>query len=235
MKVSHQVSNKCFTLIELMVVIAIIGILITMLIPALSKAREATRSAVCLSNQKQVGIAIMTYSDSGDEIMPQIDKIDRFLLGRGDNGDLNSVWLCPSRPANPSYVTEEKPICYSFNKNGLSWVGQKKHSEIVNTSSTLIMGDGKINMPWGAWIMIDGDANLWGYESWQDENVFYAANHNLDDSAYVPNANIDSQGGVSGLRYRHYQEKSINALFFDGHAVKKTKNNLIKRNFIASW
>lgn len=55
---------KRFTLLELMVVIAIIGILITLLMPSLSQAREKGRAAVCLSNYKQ--LAMLNYSFAGD-------------------------------------------------------------------------------------------------------------------------------------------------------------------------
>ena len=57
---------KKFTLLELMVVIAIIGILITMLMPSLSQAREKGRSAVCLSNYKQLGLLNFTFSNDND-------------------------------------------------------------------------------------------------------------------------------------------------------------------------
>ena len=56
-----------FTLIELMVVVAIIGVLVSLLLPVLGKARHRARIAVCLSNQRQVGTAIFLYVDDNDD------------------------------------------------------------------------------------------------------------------------------------------------------------------------
>ena len=53
--------RRGFTLIELLVVIAIIGILASMLLPSLARAREVTKRAVCISNQKQLGIFLLNY------------------------------------------------------------------------------------------------------------------------------------------------------------------------------
>jgi prepilin-type N-terminal cleavage/methylation domain-containing protein/prepilin-type processing-associated H-X9-DG protein len=81
--------TRGFTLIELLVVIAIIGILAAMVFPVFARARESARKAVCLSNVKNICLAIQMYlSDYGDMLPPgehRREVIDYFNTAPGNS------------------------------------------------------------------------------------------------------------------------------------------------------
>ena len=60
-----------FTLIELLIVIAIIAILASLLLPSLQKARSKARDMQCLSNLKQLAFGVISYADANNGIFPE--------------------------------------------------------------------------------------------------------------------------------------------------------------------
>jgi prepilin-type N-terminal cleavage/methylation domain-containing protein/prepilin-type processing-associated H-X9-DG protein len=107
--------STAFTLIELLVVVVIIAILAALLLPALKGAQEKSRSAKCMSNLRQIGTAMLLYSDDYQGVAVPIADIggtsywawvlDPYLTGRPvwkDSRLRSPVWSCPTNPCNES-------------------------------------------------------------------------------------------------------------------------------------
>ncbi len=115
-----------FTLIELLVVIAIIAILAAMLMPALSKAREAAKTSDCISRQKQLVLSAQMYADSNSSMMPLYVRFNCTKCGLkhytwvqhlacGGYATGGKIQGCPSVPdvsGDGDGVTKERYYCY---------------------------------------------------------------------------------------------------------------------------
>jgi prepilin-type N-terminal cleavage/methylation domain-containing protein/prepilin-type processing-associated H-X9-DG protein len=105
-----RVRRAGFTLIELLVVIAIIGILAAMVFPVFARARESARKAVCLSNVKNIALAIQMYLADNNDVLPpdehRQEVFDYFNTYPGGAGD--DAWD-PEEEANCWFATEANP------------------------------------------------------------------------------------------------------------------------------
>ncbi len=90
-----QIRRKhAFTLIELLVVISIIALLVSILMPALGKAKEMARMTVCLSNCKQAGTALQMYTSENEDWLPG-PNTSGLKIGGGDLSSVDSSSRAP--------------------------------------------------------------------------------------------------------------------------------------------
>src|SRR5437762_831270 len=104
---ARQTGHRAFTLIEVLVVIGIIALLIALLLPAVQSAREAARRTQCVSNLKQIGLALQNYHGTFQNFPPGYVSI--FDANGNDNGP-GWGWAAMTLPQ-----LELKPLFDSIN------------------------------------------------------------------------------------------------------------------------
>ncbi len=110
---------KAFTLVELLVVVAIIALLVSILLPALGQARESAKKVVCGTQIHQIGLGINVYTEDNDDMLPMYMEKDKPTLATlyhnnrvnivGDhNGDYQPI------PGNERKLTPyiDTKVCY---------------------------------------------------------------------------------------------------------------------------
>jgi len=191
--------RKGFTLIELLVVIAIIAILAAILFPVFAKAREKARQSSCQSNLKQIGVALMQYTQDYDERYP-------FLAWGAPVASQWNPYISATDPSQNQYRGQLGPyirnsqvfICPSQSTaNNCSYIYS---GYLANGSSGRGMAD------------IQAPAEIAAYaDSYNNSQWALDAQHQG-----MPGPPWGSGGGQSRLSDRH--NEGANFTYADGHA-----------------
>lgn len=206
-----------FTLIELLVVIAIISILAAILFPVFAQAREKARQSACLSNTRQIGMALMQYAQDYDEtvvlndngpdwgVKPDswVDLLVPYVKGEG-------IFVCPSSQDEEQdrvfFIGDRPRFTYAIN-NVYWWEAAnaifekstvRALAQIEDSAGTVFCGD-------SARDRTVGSSAHWGFQ--------------VTGDTFFPNTNPPSLGTsdrTQGLFVARHNG-GLNFTYFDGH------------------
>lgn len=236
----RRVSNQGagFTLIELLVVISIIALLVGILLPALGAARESARSAVCLSNMRQIGTTNVLYATDNDDWIPGISV----PVGAGDG------YLPGPNGAN-SAMHQMSFLAKTYETGGGEW-SCPSDEKLRAGSATAIRAVGRADVPPGV-IQYSYNQNLGlprpkasayftnGF-GWSPVNfnpysvrhipaptqagVFFESNEGLTIDYTT------SYGFADYFGFRHRGETAMNISFVDGHGDSRVREEVALEN-----
>ncbi|MCH2208731.1 MAG: prepilin-type N-terminal cleavage/methylation domain-containing protein [Lentisphaerales bacterium] len=208
-----------FTLIELLLVIAILATLTYLLLPSLGQAREKTRQAVCLSNLKQVGIALHSFTLNNKGKLPGGlwgEQSPRYKLGK-NSGKFGTYLAAYTNHPDPTNSYQEFTLlhCPSFIRNAEG----TDPIEAVQYRKAGMSSDWKSYFGYPEW---QGDPSKEPYfmsqvEEPSEESFVMETDSLLDNAAKRSVVPHHSFRGGGALRSRG---------FFDGHVEISTKGIL---------
>jgi prepilin-type N-terminal cleavage/methylation domain-containing protein/prepilin-type processing-associated H-X9-DG protein len=210
--------RRGFTLIELLVVIAIIAILAAILFPVFAKAREKARQSSCLSNVKQIALAILQYAQDYDERFPML-----YDLGSPRNGLIQTtqpytknyqIHDCPSSDAKSAATSYLGSRSYGYhNSLFLAAAACPTLGQVLRPAEIVMTGDvvGDPNAP-GRFAVPSGGAMKCNYDG--TNCTICGGTHN----SLFPSTTSGHSWQNPGFPLLERHNGTGNVAFVDGHA-----------------
>jgi prepilin-type N-terminal cleavage/methylation domain-containing protein/prepilin-type processing-associated H-X9-DG protein len=217
----HKSSKSAFTLIELLTVIAIIGILAAIIIPTVGRVRGSARNAQCKSNMRQLSLATQLYANDNKDLLPPAfngngrlgwrASITSYIAVKDSAG--SNLFSCPSNTL-PMVTDNSQNSSYSANPNLCKdpTLPLVKRSKILRPTMVLLYADAIQTSSGGK-----AHGNLFNMPGTSGSPA-------LGEQTLPPSPDVDG-GNQANMRFRH--DGAANVAMADG-SVKQFRNGEIK-------
>jgi len=251
-KIGLDMKRVGFTLVELLVVIAVVTILVAVALPVIRAVKQRARAVVCKSNLKQLSVALTVYENENGTFPNGFDDLSHgqvgapgdypgtasrdkkgwwwfhFLAGTlGKNVEKGTVFWCPSRNIKEPFV-----LCGNYGVNrsvckdapGITGI---MGSEFVGTPLSL----DQIPHPVRTLLMIDSGYSLISWRGVTNADIQPFENPMRTGAFYIPGLAMNKKRTISpgfeldALNGRH-PNRTVNVAFADGHSARLRADDL---------
>lgn len=230
-----------FTLIELLAVIGIMALLAAFLVPAASRMLANANATKGLSNLRQLGVALTSYSSDNNGWFPSMNDCVPATLPYLNN-DVRA-WSCPNRTFKGNTTTKnwwEIPRTYSTHENVMWWISgsataeekaskQRKTFKVQRPNEVVLLADSTQKANGTA-----SNGGLNGLNGQIHPSMQQMQKSNFGEELLSTAGDADPNESSGFIRYRQPGNKA-NILFVDGHTAQVVKGTLKLKNFATEY